>query len=183
MARIMSRSRPVVEGSTGIKFSEIIVVAFAIAAIVLGVRAYLDYRKGPTFALSQFVAAVKAGNVENQYKLIDEMDKKNHFPTRHDYARLETISHGYTERIENTTYGPEQKSADGTKATISMTNTIRASSTGKQLYENGQKETYTDKVVMRKDSDGNWRVLLSASVDSRAKLNLEKAEPSPDSSF
>lgn len=182
MARIMSKSRPAVEGSTGIKFSEIIVIAFAIAGVVIGVRAYLDYRHGPTFALSEFVGAIKSGNVENQYALIDENDKKNHFPTRHDYARLETISHGYTERIENTTYGPEQKSGDD-RVTIPMTNTLRATSAGKALYENGQAKSYSDKIVMRRNSDGNWRVLLSASVDSKGKLNLEQAEPSPDSVF
>jgi hypothetical protein len=183
MARIMTKGRPVIEGSTGIKFSEIIVVAFAIAGVVIGVRAYLDYRHGPTFALSQYMGAVKAGNVENQYALIDETDKKSHFPTRRDYARLETIAHGYTERIENTSFGAGRKNSDGTRVTIPMTNTIRATSAGKQLYQNGATQSYSDNIVMRKDSDGNWRVLLSASVDSKGKLNMEKAEPSPESVF
>src|SRR5206468_11221096 len=113
-ARIMSRSRPVIEGNTGIKFSEIIVVVMAIAGIVIGVRMYLDYRHGPAFALSEYMGAVKAGNVGNQYTMIDENDKKNHFPTQRAYEK-NTMAHGYTERIENTSLSAVQKSEDPNK--------------------------------------------------------------------
>src|SRR3954468_14598914 len=100
MARIMARSKPVIEGSTGIKFTEIIVVAMAIAGIVYGVKVYLEYRRGPTFALSEYMGAVKAGNLQNQYNMIDENDKKT-FVRPATYEKS-TLGHGYTERIENT---------------------------------------------------------------------------------
>ena len=184
MARIMSRSKPVVEGNTGIKFSEIIVIAMAIAGIVIGVRWYLDYRHGPAFALQEFMGAVKAGNVGNQYALVDEKDKKSYYSTQRTYEKNCTLAHGYTERIENTSLSPDQKSADADRVTIPISVTIRATSGGKQLYQNGQTQTYSDNVVMRKNSDGNWRVVVSASVDKRTgKLHMQEATPSPDSNY
>ena len=179
MARIMSRSRPLVEGSTGVKFSEMIVMALAVVGIFMGVRAYLDYRRGPTFALSEFMGAVKSGNPQNQYSLIDELDKKGRFPPL--IYEKNTLCHGYTERIENSAFSPEIKGSDPDRVTIPMVTTIRAGSSGKQLYETGQKETYSDKIVMRKNKDGHWRVVLSASVDKNTgKLELQKATPSPE---
>ncbi len=181
MGRIMSRSKPVIEGSTGIKFTEIIVIAMAIAGIVIGVRTFLDYRQGPNFALMEFMGAVKAGNIENQYKLLDEKDKASYFPTLHDYHSASTLSHGYTERVENTSLGTAEKSSSPDKVTIPMTNIIRASSDGKQLYENGKTQSYNDRIVMRKNSSGSWRVVLSESVDkSTGKLHMQAAPPSPE---
>jgi hypothetical protein len=180
----MSRPKPVIEGNTGIKFSEIIVVAMAIAGIVFGVRWYLDYRHSGSFALSEFVAAIKAGNVANQYALIDENDRKTYFKTQGAYEK-NSLAHGYTERIENSSLGPEQKDPNtADKVTVPLTVTIRATAEGKQLYQTGQAQSYSDKIVMRKNSDGNWRVVLSQSVDKdTGKLHLQSAEPSPSSVF
>jgi len=185
MARIMSRSRPVIEGNTGIKFSEIIVIGMAIAGIVFGVRWYLDYRHSASAALQEFVGAIKAGNIGNQYALIDEHDKKNFFPTQQKYERDDTLAHGYTERIENSTIGPEVKDPKNPdKVTIPLTLTVRATAEGKQLYQTGQTQTYSDRIVMRKGGDGNWRVLLSESIDKNTgKLHLQEATPSPSSVF
>jgi hypothetical protein len=185
MARIMSRPRPTIEGSTGIKFSEIIVIGMVIAGIVIGVRWYLDYRHGPTFALQEFIGAVKAGNVGNQYALIDEKDKKAYYPTQGAYEQNSTLAHGYTERVESSNLGPEQKSSDSPdKVTIPVSVSIRATAEGKQLYQTGQTQTYSDKIVMHKGSDGHWRVMLSQSIDkSTRKLHMQDATPSPTSSF
>jgi hypothetical protein len=180
----MSRSRPGIEGNTGMKFSEIIVIGMAIAGIYFGARWYLDYRHSASAALQEFVGALKAGNVGNQYALIDESDKKNYYATQGDYER-NTLAHGYTERIENAAQGPEEKDPkDPNKVTIPLTVSIRATAEGKQLYQTGQTQTYSDKIVMHKGSDSIWRVRLSDSVDkSTRKLHLQEATPSPTSSF
>lgn len=185
MARMMTKSRPVVEGNTGMKFSEIIVIILAIAGIVMGVRWYMNYRNSATFALSEFMADIKAGNVENQYALLDETDKKNFFPTRKAYENNVTLAHGYTERVENVALSPEEPDAkDADKVTIPMSVVVRDSVVGKEIYNNGTTKSYSDKIVMRKNSDGKWRVLLSASIDkSTRQLNMQKATPSPNSQF
>ena len=185
MARIMSRSRSVADGSSGMKFSEVIVIAMAIAGIVIGVRWYLDYRHSPSYALQEYVAAVKSGNVGAQYALIDETDKKNFFPSQGAYENKCTLAHGYTERVENSTVGTEQKSSDHPdKVTLPLTVAIRATVGTKQLYEVGQTQSYSDKIVMRLNGDGNWRVMLSASIDkSTGKLHMQDATPSPTSTF
>ena len=185
MARIMSRSKPVAEGSTGLKFSEIIVIAMAIAGIVLAGRWYLEYRRSASFALQEYIGAIKSGNVGSQYALVDEGDKKNFYPSKAAYESGSTLSHGYTERIENASLGTEKKATGTTdKVTVPVTFTIRATSGGKQLYETGEKKSYSDNIVMRKGHDGNWRVLLSASVDkSTGKLHMQEATPSPVSNY
>jgi hypothetical protein len=184
LARIMSRSKPVIEGNTGIKFSEIVVMGMAIALVVFGVRAYLDHRHSASFALGEFMGAIKAGNVGNQYALIDEGDKKRYFPNQGAYEK-NTLAHGYTERVETYSMGPEEKKPNSsTKVTIPITVSIRATAEGKQLYQIGQTQTYSDKIVMRKNSDGNWRVVYSESIDkSTQKLHLQDATPSPTSIF
>ena len=185
MAKIMSRPRPTIEGSTGIKFTELIVIALAIAGIVYGVKWYLDYRHSASFALTEFIGAVKAGNVGNQYALIDANDKKNYFPSQGSYDRNCTLAHGYTERVENSQLGPEEKKGDsGDKVVIPVTVAIRATAEGKQLYQTGQTQSYNDKIVMHKGSDGSWRVVLSESIDkSTGKLHMQEATPSPVSVF
>jgi len=167
------------------KFSEILVIAMAIAGLIIGGKWYIDYRHSASFALTEFIAAVKGGNVGSQYALIDEADKKAFLPTKAEYVRKSTLSHGYTERIENSTLGPEAKDAKNPdKVTIPLTTEIRATSGGKQLYETGQKQTYSDKIVMKKGSDGNWRLVLSESVDkSTGRLHIQDATPSPNSDY
>ena len=185
MARIMSRSKPTIEGSTGMKFSEIICIGLAIAGIIFGVRWYLDYRHSASFALQEFIGAIKSGNVGDQYELIDSNDKKNYFPGQGSYEKTCTLAHGYTTRIENSQFGPEEKNPNTPdKITIPLTVSIRATAEGKQLYQTGQTQSYNDKIVMHKNSDGSWRVVISESIDkSTGKLHMQDATPSPSSQF
>ena len=185
MARIMSKSRTTDEGSTRIKFSEIIVIALAIGVIGFGVRAYLQRTHSASAALEAFVGAIKAGNVGNQYTLLDDQDKQKYYPKKYDYESNNTLAHGYTERVETSTLGPEEKDPkDPDKVAIALSTIIRGSAEGKQLYEITQKQTYSDRIVMRKRSDGTWRVVLSESIDKNShQLHLQKATPSPQSMF
>ena len=185
MARIMSRSRATDEGSTKIKFSEIIVIALAIGVIAFGVRAYLVRTRSASAALESFVGAIKAGNVGAQYDLLDDQDKKKYYPKKSDYESNNTLAHGYTERVETSSLGSEENDAkDQDKVAIPLTTTIRNSAEGKQLYEITQKQSFSDRIVMRKRSDGTWRVVLSESIDKNThQLHLQKATPSPQSMF
>jgi hypothetical protein len=180
----MSKSRPGIEGNTGMKFSEMIVIGMAIVGIYFGARWYLDYRHSASAALQEYVAALKAGNVGNQYALIDESDKKNFFRTQGEYDK-NSLAHGYVERIENASLGPEEKDPkNSNKVTIPLSVSIRATAEGKQLYQTGQTQTYSDRIVLRKGSDSNWRIRLSESIEkSTGKLHLQEATPSPTSSF
>lgn len=185
MAKIMTRSRPVIEGNTGMKFSEIVVIVMAVAGIVYGVRWYLDYRRSASFALTEYVGAVKAGNGASQYALIDDSDKKTLFPSLASYEKTCTLAHGYTERIENSTLAPEEKNPKSSeKVTIPLTVVIRGSAEGKQLYQTGQAETYSDRIVMHKGADGKWRVVLSQSADPETNmLHLQKSPPSVSNNY
>ncbi len=183
MARIVTRSRPVKEGNTGMKFSEIVIIALVIGVIAFGARYYMEYRKSAPFALSEFMAAVKAGNAESQYKMISELDREKYFKTLSEYKRL-LFPHGYTERIANVVLSaPESDPRDETVVSVKMTTQIRDTTVGKKLYENGSTGSFQDTVKMRKDADGNWRVLLSKSVGGNNKFKFEEATPSPESMF
>ena len=59
MARIMTRSRPVKEGNTGVKFSEVLIMLMVVAVVAYGVKYYLDYKKSASYALSEFMGGVK----------------------------------------------------------------------------------------------------------------------------
>lgn len=185
MSRIASRPRPAVEGSTGIKFSEVIVIAIVLAVAGYGVKVYLDMRRSAGAAVQEFLSYVKSGNTANQYGMLDAKDKEQYFPSRQEYEKATTLAHGYTERIENVVLGAEVKNPkDPDKVTIPTTVTIRSSGQGKELYQVGAANTYTDKFVMRRNSEGQWKVVLSQSVNpDTGKLNVQKATPSPDTSF
>ena len=184
MARIMTRSRPVKEGNTGVKFSEVLIMLMVVAVVAYGVKYYLDYKKSASYALSEFMGGVKAGNAEDQYKLIDELDKQKFFKTLSDYKKL-TFPHGYTERVANVTLLPEEKDPKKEDfVTIKMNVSIRDTTVGKKIYENGTTNNYSDSVKMRKNSDGAWRLMLSKSVDPNTnKFSFEQAPPSPESVY
>jgi len=187
MARMVTRSRPPTEGFTGLKMSEIIVIILVIGAIVMGVRYYINYRHSAGYALGQFLGYVKAGNASHQYELLDDEDKQKYLPTLTEYERNVNLAHGYTERIEDMTIAkdvPDPK--DPNVATVPVTVKIRATSTGKELYQTGSSDHYSDNIKMRKDKDGNWKVWYSASIDRNLKkpqLRMEQAEPSPNSLY
>jgi hypothetical protein len=154
-----------------------------LAAIGAGVKYYFSYRKSPSFALQQYFAQVKAGNVQAQYDLLDENDKKEYMPTKHDYAVAFTQSQGYAERVVDVTIEASPVSPSTSEVTLNATVDILANSKGKELYQAGSSKTFTDKYVMRKDPDGSWKLVLSKSGDGHGNLNLSKGEPTPPAQF
>jgi hypothetical protein len=183
MARVVSRRRPQSEGQYGIKFTEIIVILLVLAGIGGLVKYYMDYRKSPSFALQNYFAAVKGGDVKAQYDLLDDQDKADYFPTKKDYSQKYSQSHGYTERVQNVTIEAAPVNPTTTEVTLNTTVQILANSTGKELYQAGSSNGFTDNYVMRKGKDGMWKLVLSKSGDGHGKLKLQEASPTPDSQF
>ena len=175
MARVVGRSR-VQEGTgSGMKLSETAIFIAIGIALVLGARWYfVVYRNSPGVALGEFIGGIKAGSVEKQYALIDDADKQK-WPSQKDYDKV-PLAHGYTERISSVSLAPEvkdQKDPDNV-VTIEATLGVRGQA-GKDLLDNGEAKTVTDKYVMRKDKDGHWKVWLSKAAPD----NLLKITPNP----
>ncbi|HLK60207.1 MAG TPA: hypothetical protein VKU00_26835 [Chthonomonadaceae bacterium] len=187
MARVVGRSRPQAEGSTGLKFTEIIVFALLILLAGAGIRYYYQYRKSAGFALQEFFGAVKQGSPKNQYALLDDADKKL-FPTAQDYEKGCQLAHGYPERVTDILLEPQVETKDPNEVTIKANISIRDSGEGKELYQGGGSHKFTDTYFMRKNADGEWKVVLSKSGNNSPEnccnnLDLDKATPSPPGQY
>jgi len=184
MARVVSRSRPRPEGSTSMKFSEIIVMGLVIFMLAAGGRYYLNEQKSASHALYEYLSEVKAGSLSKQYALLDDQDKQNFFPTQHDYEQACQQARGYVERITSIDIDPDTSPPTATTTTLTAKVGIRDSGEGKELYQAGASNIYTDKYKMRKDKEGAWKVMLSKSGDQgNGILNLLKAKPNPPSMY
>ncbi len=173
MSRIMTRPRYRDSATTGMKISEYIVIIIAIALLAAGARYYfVVYRNSPGYALGEYLAAIKRGDVTTQYDLIDNSDKREWCPRQSDYEKSAPQAHGYTERISAVRITNEQIDPNKPNlATVDAEVSIRKS--GQEVYQ-ADAETYTDHYKLRKDKDGRWKVWLKGSV-----INMLKAKPSP----
>lgn len=174
MARIVGRSRQR-ESFMRIQLSEVIVIIAVVAAIIYGARWYfITYRTSPGYTLGEYLGAIKAGNVDDQYALIDSADKQKYYPTRKSYEKDAPQARGYTARISDVKLGKEQiDPAKPHLATIGVSISIRSSASGQQLYQTGT-ENVEDQYMLRKDNNGKWKVWLE-----KSKRELLKVPPSP----
>lgn len=174
MARIVGRSRQR-ESFMRIQFSEVIVIVAVAAGLIYGARWYfITYKNSPGYALGEYLGAIKAGNVDDQYALLDNADKQQFYPTRKSYERDAPQARGYTARISDVKVGKEQ--IDPKKpnlATIDVAISLRSAASGQQLYQTGT-DNVDDQYVLRKDSNGKWKVWLE-----RSRRALLKIPPSP----
>ena len=178
MARMMRRSGPRPEAGTRVQFSELIIFIAAGIALVAGIRYYFFvYRTSAGYALGSFLNAVNHGDVETQYGMIDESDKRKFFPTLKEYENNVPLAHGYTERL--TGWQPSQApGGDPDKAKVNVTIDTRGLAGGKELYQTGGTQTVKDYYVLKKDGAGQWRLLLSES-----KRQLVSVKPNEKSSY
>lgn len=150
----------------------IVFVMMAVGLVVGGRYYFTTYRKSPAFALGQFFAAVKSGNVEAQYALLDEEDRR-FFPDKQAYGKT-PLAHGYSARIENVAFGNEKAGKGADTVTLDAAITVRGTTKGKELYQQSS-QSIQDSYTLRKDANGDWKVALS-----KSKLELpNKVEPSP----
>ena len=180
MARVVSRTVVRSRDGTGMGIAEWIVVIAIGVAIYAGVRYYINYRRGPGFALSSFLGSIKAGNVESQYALLDDSDKRNYYPTQKDYTKNCPLAYGYTERISSFTLtDPKIDPKNPTVAKVDSTESVRAlAGTQSKDLLNAESQSYTDHYTLHKDSKGDWKVWLSHST-----LQLTQAKPNPPGDF
>ena len=186
MARVVGRSKPVVEGSTKMKPAEMIVIAFLIAGIVAGGYYYWQYRQSASYALSSFLGAVNSGRVKDQYALLDDEDKEL-LPdvSKYENSNEVPLGLGYAERIPKFSLGtPVPDSQHPNTVGISATMQVVAGGGTKELYQTAATTPYTDTFKVRKGSDGKWKVWLSETFrEAHGKLNLMASPPSPRSTY
>ncbi len=162
MARIMRKSGPRPEASTRVQFSEGIILIMLAAALVYGAYYYFAvYRTSSGYALGGFLNAVNHGDVDAQYEMLDEADKRKFAPTKKEYE-VAPFAHGYTERITGWQV-TDTKPAGGDKYKVFVTIDLRGMATGKELYQTGGTDSVKDWYIMKKDGSGQWRILLSIS--------------------
>ena len=186
MARVVGRAKPVVEGSTKMKPSEMIVIACLVACMIWGAIYYWQYRQKPGYALSSFLGAVNSGRVIDQYDLIDDEDKTlltdSGVYEKNDQVPLAL---GYAERIPKFTLAKEVPDPKNPNI-VSIAATMQVADGGgtKNLTDLASTKTYTDTFKLRKDSKGKWKVwLIGTFRAAHGKLNLMQSAPSPRSTY
>lgn len=154
--------------------SEGIIFVVIVIGIFLGVRYYFNvYLKSAGYALGAFVGAVKAGNPETQFAMLDSNDQ-NSIGSLKNYEKQIPLGRGYATRIENFTLNEEKPNPqDPDEVTLKATLVVRGGATGKQLYQTSS-QTVNDTYVLHKDSKGEWKVALS-----KSKLGLLEVAPTP----
>lgn len=164
MARIIRQSKPRGEGSTRVQFSELIIFTLMTMALVGGGYYYFAvYRTSAGYALGAYLNAVNHGDVDTQYEMIDEGEKRKYFPTKREYENLVPLAHGYTERITGWQPTRTKDLGDG-KYQVNVNIDLRGLASGKELYQTGGTDSVKDYYVMKKDGSGDWRILYKDSL-------------------
>ena len=173
MARVVRQSKVRERNGMTIQPAELIVMLAIIGVIIYGIRFYfVVYRNSPDFVLGEYFQAVKAGNVERQYELIDATDKQNYYPTQSVYEKNAPQSRGYTGRISKWSFSNDQTTSSGA-VSVDASLSLRDSSAGKELYQSGSSDV-EDQYMLKKNSSGQWRVVLSKSKN----VLIKKIKPS-----
>ena len=158
MARMVS-SRPRRREGKGIgeRIAELSVFAAAIVGLVLAGRWYfVVYRNSPTVALMNYMGALKAGNVQGQFKMVSSSTKKI-FPDEDAYRDKYKMAQGLTGRMAD--YRIDKITETGDKAEADVTVPIRKQ--GQELYQAANTD-FHDHYILVKESDG-WKVALDKS--------------------
>lgn len=152
------RRRTIREGrGLGDYLSEWLVYLVIAAGLIFAVRWYfVTYLHSPSPALSKFLAALKAGDVDTQYAMLSATTKARWFPTRSVYRNEFKSAQGLAGRISDFTITKMTVDPDGQRAVAEVTLAIRKAH--EELYQ-ASANAYKDTYVLRKEPDG-WRVAL-----------------------
>ena len=160
MARMVSRSRPREGRGIGEILSEYIVFILMGVGIIAGAYWYfMVYQKSAGVALSHFLSAVNAGNVDSQYALISASSKAD-YKNKYTYDDKCPFAHGFSARLQN--FSIDKLTESGDKADVDVTTTVRK--TGQELVQTGS-DNFKDHYILRKEADG-WKVDLHSSWDT-----------------
>lgn len=157
--RPVARRRGYSEGpGLGERLSEIVVFILIACALVYAGRWYfLVYRQSPGVALTNYLHAVKAGNVDTQYGMLSASTIK-YFPTQDKYESQFPASRQLAGRLAKWEVLTTETKGDVTviKALVA----VRKS--GQELYQ-ASAETFNDTYILRKEN-GQWKLALDAST-------------------
>lgn len=176
MAYIVKK-RPV-KDHNGMKVgpAEFVTMAAIVFAVLAGVRYYfVVYRQSASYIVGQYMSAVRSGNAEAQYALLDDGDKRAFFPTQQDYAKNAPQAQGYSSRISDVKL-TEEKPDPGKPAfaIVDAVIAIRGLAEGKALYQSADVKSYPDRYLLHKSENGEWKLVLSQSAQE-----ILKAPPNP----
>ncbi len=178
MARVVRQTQIKDRNGMRIQPAELIVMLAIIGVVAYGIRYYFTvYKNSASYVLGEYLQAIKAGSVEHQYELVDAGDKQNYFPTQSVYEKNAKQSRGYTARLQKWSFSNERETSSGT-VSIDAALSIRDSADGKQLYQSSSNDV-NDQFILRKNSSGQWKVLLSKSKNELTR----KVKPSSGGDF
>jgi hypothetical protein len=143
----------------GERSSEIFVFIVVIAALVWAGRWYfVVYKNSPTAALMEYMQAVKASDVDAQYKMLSASTKKT-YTDKSAYVDKWKIARGLQGRLIDYTIGKIEQKGEQADADVSVA--IRKP--GQEIYQ-AAAETVVDHYILVKDPAG-WRVALDKCFD------------------
>ncbi len=143
----------------GEKYVEYIV--FVILAIVLffvGKWYFVVYKHSPSIALVDYVAAIKSGNTDVQYAMLDAKTKAI-YTDKSTFVQKWPMSANLAGKMGDFTVSNVSESGDKAEADVSVS--VRKAGDG---LMNIASDTFSDHYVMRKEADG-WKIALSECYD------------------
>lgn len=166
MARTVS-SRPRYREGRGlgeILSESLIFILMAVGLVAAGYWYFMVYRKSPQVALQNYLGAVNSGNTEAQYTYLSETSKKL-IGSKDHYSDKFPLAYGMAARITNYSFSNATLSVDSWTADVNMNVRKKTSD-----LLNTATDSYTDKYVLRKESDG-WKIVFE-----KPKIDFSKAE-------
>ena len=163
MGRYVSRPRITEGRGMGERFTEVLVVIAILAGIGWGAKWYfMDYKNSPGFALQNYMGALKAGDLDTQYKLLAASTKKV-ITSASVYDSKYPPARGFQGRLVNYELG--QVTGSGTERKCDVKVSVRKAN---QDILQTATDDFIDHYVLNKDPEG-WRVALELSTVDSAK--------------
>lgn len=138
----------------GEHLSEIVVFIVIVAGIIWAGRWYfVVYKNSPTVALTNYIGAVKAGDVDIQYGMLSASTKKT-YTDRDMYVEKWKMARGLHGRLVDYTITKIEEKGDKASADVSVA--VRKPS--QEIYQ-AASTTVTDHYVLVKEPEG-WKIAL-----------------------
>ncbi len=140
-------------------------VALAIAAFFIGKWYFVVYKHSPSVALVAYVAAIKSGDTDEQYKMLDAKTR-TFYTDKSTYVQKWPMSANLAGKMGDFTVSNMTESGDKAEADVAVS--VRKGGDG---LLNISSDTYSDHYILKKESDG-WKIALS---DCYNKIKSQQA--------
>ena len=169
MARMVSSGRRRQSNGLGERFTEVIIFIAMAIGILLALRWYfVIYKNSPSMTLLNYVAAIKSGNTEEQYKLLS-IKTKSIYPDRDKYVSNWKMAEKLAGKMSDFSISGMTESGDKAEADVSLS--VRKDSTSLLAVAG---DSYTDHYILRKENDG-WKIALNECFDKiKSRVAAEK---------